>query len=69
MIRVDGRLRAESPDTALLLTVHDELVLEVANADLDSVAELVRTEMEGVAQLDVPLVVEIGSGPTWYDAK
>jgi DNA polymerase-1 len=69
MIRVDERLRAEAPDAALLLTVHDELVLEVAEADLRRVSDLVRREMEGVAALDVPLVVEMGSGPSWFEAK
>jgi DNA polymerase-1 len=69
MIAVDRRLDAEAPGAQLLLTVHDELVLEVPEADVEAVGELVREEMEGVEQLDVPLVVELGSGPTWYDAK
>ena len=69
MIRVDDRLRAEAPEATLLLTVHDELVIEVPEADIDAVAKLVRAEMEGVADLEVPLLVEIGSGPTWYESK
>ena len=69
MIRVDGALRLETPDSVLLLTVHDELVLEVPEGEIEQVAELVRREMQGVADLDVPLVVEIGWGQTWYDAK
>jgi DNA polymerase-1 len=69
MIRVDDALRSEAPDSALLLTVHDELVLEVPEGDIEGVAELVRREMQGVADLDVPLVVEMGWGPTWYEAK
>jgi DNA polymerase-1 len=69
MIAVDRRLDAEAPGAQLLLTVHDELVLEVPEADVEAVGELVREEMEGVEKLDVPLVVELGSGQTWYDCK
>ena len=69
MIRVDARLRAEVPEASLLLTVHDELVLEVPLEGEDKVAEIVRTEMENVAELSVPLLVDLGSGSTWADAK
>ena len=69
MIGVDRRLRAEHPDAALLLTVHDELVLEVPAGEAGAVGELVRAEMTGIAELAVPLVVDVGSGPTWYEAK
>jgi DNA polymerase I len=69
MIAVDRRLRAEHPDAKLLLTVHDELVAEAPAAGAPAVAELVRREMTGAAELAVPLVVDVGSGPTWYDAK
>ncbi len=69
MIAVDRRLRAEVPAARLLLTVHDELVLEAPVNDAQRVAGLVRHEMENAAQLDVPLVVETGSGPTWGEAK
>ena len=69
MIAVDRRLRAEHPGAELLLTVHDELVLEVPAAEIEAVAALVRGEMEAVAELDVPLVAEAGWGATWYDAK
>jgi DNA polymerase-1 len=69
MIAVDRRLRAEHPEARLLLSVHDELVLEVPAAEIETVAALVRREMEGAATLDVPLVAEAGWGETWYDAK
>jgi DNA polymerase I len=69
MIAVDRRLRAEHPQARLLLTVHDELVLEAPEAEGSAVAELVRQEMAGVAELDVPLVVDAGIGQTWFDAK
>lgn len=69
MIAVDRRLQAELEAARLLLTVHDELVLEAPAEALDDLSALVREEMEGVADLSVPLVVDIGAGPDWYDAK
>ena len=69
MIAVDRRLRPELDAAKLLLTVHDELVLEAPSADIDDLAALVREEMEGVADLAVPLVVDVGTGPDWYEAK
>jgi DNA polymerase-1 len=69
MIAIDRRLRREHPEARLLLTVHDELLFEVPRPEVEPIAGLVRHEMEGVAQLAVPLVVEVGSGSTWYDAK
>ena len=69
MIAVDRRLRAELEAARLLLTVHDELVLEAPAGAIEDLAALVREEMEGVADLSVPLVVDVGKGPDWYDAK
>jgi len=69
MIAVARRLAAESPDSRLLLTVHDELVLEVPEAEAEAVGRVVKTEMEGVAELKAPLAVELGAGRSWYDAK
>ncbi|MCM2268743.1 MAG: DNA polymerase I [Thermoanaerobaculia bacterium] len=69
MLAVDRRLRAEHPRAELLLTVHDELVLEAPAEEAAAVATLVKTEMAGAARLDVPLVVDAGVGPTWGDAK
>ncbi|MYB19518.1 MAG: DNA polymerase I [Holophagales bacterium] len=69
MIAVDRRLRSELGAARLLLTVHDELVLEAPSADMDALTSLVREEMEGVADLRVPLVVDMDSGPDWYEAK
>ncbi|HLF57610.1 MAG TPA: DNA polymerase I, partial [Thermoanaerobaculia bacterium] len=69
MIAVDRELRARHPDARLLLTVHDELVLEATEATAERVAALVRHEMETAAELEVPLVVETGIGPSWAEAK
>ncbi|HWM90727.1 MAG TPA: DNA polymerase I [Thermoanaerobaculia bacterium] len=69
MIAIDRRLRQEHPESRLLLTVHDELVLEVPEGHAEAVAAMVKQEMEGVAQLQVPLEVDAGWGPSWYEAK
>ncbi|MFN7942935.1 MAG: DNA polymerase I [Thermoanaerobaculia bacterium] len=69
MIAVDRRLAAEHPRARLLLSVHDELVLEAPAAQAEAVAALVKREMEGVARLAVPLVVDTGIGPNWGEAK
>ena len=69
MIGVDRRLRDEGHEARLLLTVHDELMLELPDDELSAVERLVREEMEGVCQLDAPLVVDSGSGRSWYEAK
>jgi DNA polymerase I len=69
MIRVDEALR-ERPelDCHMLLTVHDELVFEVAKEHLDEAAELVRSRMESAVELDVPLRADLGWGANWSDA-
>lgn len=69
MIAVARRLAAERPESRLLLTVHDELVLEVPAGEEAAVGELVKAEMEGVAELAAPLVVDLGWGASWYEAK
>ena len=69
MIALDRRLRDEQPGAHLLLTVHDELVLEVPEEQAEAVAAIVKAEMEGVVELKVPLVVDAGWGKSWYEAK
>ena len=67
MVRIDRQLRGS--ESRLLLQVHDELVLEAPEAELESVKRLVKEEMERVCELRVPLLVEIGTGENWRDAK
>ncbi len=68
MIAVHEWIERESAPTRLVLQVHDELVLEVPLAALDNVRERLRALMTGVAQLKVPLEVEVGFGPNWDKA-
>ncbi|HEX7123616.1 MAG TPA: DNA polymerase I [Gemmatimonadaceae bacterium] len=69
MIRIHRALATGGFSSRMLLQVHDELVFEVSPTETERVEALVRREMEGVASLSVPLVVEIGIGPNWLDAK
>jgi DNA polymerase-1 len=68
MVAVDKRLTAEKLRTAMVLTVHDELVFEVPEDEEKRVEAMVRETMQGVMKLDVPLVVECGWGANWGDA-
>ena len=69
MIRVQNRLDHEGLRTKMLLQVHDELVLEAPTAHADEVAAIVRREMAAAGSLTVPLVVDVGIGPNWLEAK
>jgi DNA polymerase-1 len=68
MVRVHEALAREGRDAQLLLQVHDELVLEAAEGEVEPVEALLRREMIGAAQLKVPLEVEVGHGRSWADA-
>ena len=69
MLGVHRRLRAESRRAKMLLTVHDELVLEVTPDEVAAVAALVRAEMTGAMTLDVPLKVDVSVGKNWLDVE
>jgi DNA polymerase-1 len=69
MIRIHARLAGDGIPARMLLTVHDELVFEVREDAAAELGALVRREMEGAIELDVPVEVGIGVGKTWYDAK
>lgn len=68
MLGVHAELAAQGLKSRMLLQVHDELVLEVAAGERDAVEKLVTEQMAAAADLTVPLEVQIGVGPTWYDA-
>ena len=69
MIGIHGALREGGMASRMLLQVHDELVLEAPGDEIETVKHIVRKHMEGAAELRVPLVVDIGTGPNWLDAK
>jgi DNA polymerase-1 len=69
MVRIDAALEAGGHCSAMLLQVHDELVFECPPEEVDAVRTMVKREMEGVRELRVPLVVDVGVGANWRDAK
>ncbi len=68
MITVDQTLAASEVDAKVVMQVHDELVVEVVEKDIEALADLLRLEMEQAATLKVPLVVDIGIGDNWDEA-
>lgn len=69
MLAVERELQKGGYKSRMVLQVHDELVLEVVNSEIEAVTELVRREMEGAAQMRVPLKVDIKLGKNWAEAK
>jgi DNA polymerase-1 len=67
MIRIDAELRERGLRSRMLLQVHDELVFEVPDGEVDTMKRLVTEQMERVHELKVPLKVEVGTGPNWRD--
>jgi DNA polymerase-1 len=68
MVRVPMALRDAGLKSRMLLQVHDELVLEVPEAEIAAAGAILRRVMEGVAELRVPLLVEVGHGTSWAEA-
>jgi DNA polymerase-1 len=69
MVKVHARLCMEKLETRMILTVHDELVFEALEGEVDAARLIVKTEMEGAYLMRVPLRVEIGAGMNWKEAK
>ncbi|MDX1691642.1 MAG: DNA polymerase I [Acidimicrobiia bacterium] len=69
MIALQDELEARGMRTAMLLQVHDELVIEAPDDEVEAAVDLTREIMEGIVELDVPLRVDVGTGTTLGDAK
>ncbi|HIU03581.1 MAG TPA: DNA polymerase I [Candidatus Onthocola gallistercoris] len=69
MIRVDTRLREEKLRSRLVLQVHDELLIEAAEEEVDEVKRILQEEMSQAADLKVPLEIDTNTGHNWYEAK
>jgi DNA polymerase-1 len=69
MVRIHRAIRERALAGRMLLQVHDELIFETPPDEIEAMTDLVRTHMENVVQLRVPLVVDIGVGPNWLEAK
>ena len=68
MVHVWQRLRDEKLEARLLLQVHDELIVEAPEAEVEEVKRVLREEMEQVVQYSVPLTTDVGTGKTWLEA-
>ena len=69
MIKIDHRLKEEKLKSKMILQVHDELIFEVPEAEIDIMNKLVIEEMEGAVKLSIPLKVDYGVGENWFDLK
>ena len=69
MLKLHTQLKESGLRARILLQVHDELILEVPQSELDRVVSIVKDSMEKAAELSVPLVVDIAKGISWMDAK
>ncbi|CAG7655962.1 DNA polymerase I [Paenibacillus allorhizosphaerae] len=69
MVQMDERMRREGVRSRMLLQVHDELVFEVPEDELERMKAIVAEVMEGALKLDVPLKVDVDAGANWYEAK
>jgi DNA polymerase-1 len=69
MVRIDAALEGGGHRSAMLLQVHDELVFECPPEEIEEVSRMVKREMEGAYALKVPLLVDVGVGVNWRDAK
>ncbi len=69
MLHVDEEFKRNSLEARLLMQVHDELLVEVPEREVEKVTEILKHEMETAVSLDVPLVADVGVGDNWMDAK
>jgi DNA polymerase-1 len=69
MLRVDRALKSEGLDAKIVMQVHDELIVEVKDEQLQLCREIVRREMENAANLSVPLTVDVTSGKNWLEQE
>ena len=69
MIEIAKDLPNKSAKSRMILQVHDELVFEVPDGDIEIVKALIKNKMENVVKLSVPVIVEIGVGKNWGETK
>ncbi len=69
MIKVNNELKKQKLESKLILQIHDELIVDTKGDEIDKVEKILKSCMENVAKLPVPLIVSISSGKTWFDAQ
>jgi DNA polymerase-1 len=67
MVKVHDRLIQNGLESRLVLQVHDELLIEAKNEELDTVKKLLVEEMENAVKLNVPLIADLQTGDNWYE--
>ena len=69
MNKVANRMKKENVKSIMIAQVHDELIFDCPNEELELMKQIVKEEMEKALYLEVPLIVGIGYGKNWFDAK
>ena len=69
MINLNARLERDAHPARMLLQIHDELVFECPEAEVASLATIIRAEMEHALPLNVPLVVDVSAGENWLETE
>jgi DNA polymerase-1 len=69
MIRTYERLKKEGLDARIVMQVHDELIIEAKDSQVDLVKAILKEEMEGSAKLSIPLTVEVSTGKNWLEQE
>lgn len=69
MIRVEQALKEQNLESRLILQVHDELLIEAKEDEVEAVKAILEREMKGAANLAVPLEIDMHTGTNWYEAK
>ena len=69
MINVYNKLKEENLKSKIVLQVHDEMLIEADENEIDRVKQIMKTEMESAVKLKVPLIAELSQADNWYDCK
>ncbi|MBK7706846.1 MAG: hypothetical protein IPJ30_14040 [Acidobacteria bacterium] len=69
MLKVDAALKREKLATKLIMQIHDELLFEAPESEVERVCAIVKQEMESAVALDIPLIAEVGVGDNWMNTK
>ena len=68
MIKIHRQMKKENLKSKLIMQIHDELLLEVHNDEIDYISKMVIENMRDAMKLDVPIEIDFGVGPSWYEA-
>jgi DNA polymerase-1 len=69
LVSIDQEIQKKNYESALVLQVHDEVILEVANGEMQDIKKMVQDKMENAYELSVDLKVDIATGSSWAEAK